>query len=245
VSALKNAKRKVLKSEIVRRCACWLAAQYMRFVWATGRWDALGVDKVDELYNAGTPFIVSFWHGRLLMTSFGWQRERPFHMLISAHRDGELIAHTVKHLGIDWIKGSTAKEGKKSKGGAQALRSMLKALKEGAYVGITPDGPRGPRMRASDGVITVARMSGAPIIPLTYGVRGGRVLNTWDRFLIPYPFSKGVLYWGEPMDVSKDDDLEAARVRLEQRLTEMTTEADQMTGRATVAPADEMWERTE
>jgi len=244
VSALKNAKRKVVKSEVVRRSACWLAAQYIRLVWKTGRWEIRGGDKIDALYDAGAPFIVSFWHGRLLMMPFGWQRARPFHMLISAHRDGELIAHTVKHLGIDWIKGSTAKEGKKSKGGAQALRTMLTTLNNGAYVGVTPDGPRGPRMRASDGVITVARMSGAPIIPLTYGVRGGRVLNTWDRFLIPYPFSKGVLYWGEPMNVSKDDDLEAARIRLEQRLTEMTAKVDQMTDRATVAPADEMWERS-
>ena len=76
------------------------------------------------------------------------------------------------------------------------------------------------------------------------GCAEGRVLNTWDRFLIPYPFSKGVLYWGEPMNVSKDDDLEAARIRLEQRLTEMTAKVDQMTDRATVAPADEMWERS-
>ncbi len=244
MQALKNVKRKIFKSDIVRRSACWMAAQYIKFVWATGRWDVLGADKIDALYEAGTPFIVSFWHGRLLMMPYGWQRTRRFHMLISAHRDGELIAHTVKHLGIEWIKGSTAKEGKKSKGGAQALRTMLKTLKDGAYVGVTPDGPRGPRMRASDGVVTVARMSGAAIVPLTYGVRGGRILKTWDRFLIPYPFSRGVLYWGEPLEVSREDDLETPRARLEQRLNEMTAEVDRMTGRALVAPADDMWERS-
>lgn len=239
---MKTALKKILKSDAVRRSACWLAAQYIRFVWATGRWEIRGDTDVERLYGEGQPFIVSFWHGRLLMMPYGWGRSKAFHMLISAHRDGELIAHTVKHLGIDWIKGSTAK-GDKSKGGVQALRAMLKTLKGGAYVGMTPDGPRGPRMRASEGIITVARMSGAPIMPLTYGVRRGKVLKTWDRFLVPFPFSAGVLYWGSPLYVGKDDDVENARQALEQRLNDMTAEADRLTGREPVTPASDKWER--
>lgn len=238
--------RGILKSDAVRRAACWLAAQYIHLVWKTGRWKVLGEEHVLPLVNEGKPGIVSFWHGRLLMMPYGWHRPIPFHMLISAHRDGELIANVVKHHGIGWVKGSTAKEGRTDKGGAQAFRTLIRALKAGEFAGMTPDGPRGPRMRASDGIITLARMSGAPILPLTYGVERGKVLGSWDRFLVAMPFSKGVLYWGEPIYVARDADaetLEAKRLELETRLNAMTAEADAMTGRAAVEPAAAQWER--
>ena len=166
-------------------------------------------------------------------------------MLISEHRDGALIANIIKHFGVGWIKGSTSKSGAQ-KGGAQALRTMLKALKAGEYVGITPDGPRGPRMRASEGIVMVAKMSGAAIIPVTYGIKGGKILGTWDRFLIGLPFSKGVVLYGPPIDVPRDADadaLDAARQQLEASLNDRTAECDRLTGRDPVTPAEEIWER--
>lgn len=166
-------------------------------------------------------------------------------MLISEHRDGALIANIIKHFGIGWIKGSTSKSGTQ-KGGAQALRAILKSLKSGEYVGVTPDGPRGPRMRASEGIILAAKMAGAAIIPVTFGIRRGKVLGTWDRFLIGMPFSKGVVLYGEPIEISKKADpdaLEAARLQLELSLNDRTAESDRLTGRDPVAPADQAWER--
>ena len=131
-----------------------------------------------------------------------------------------------------------------SKGGAGALRAMLKALKAGDCVGITPDGPRGPRMRASDGIVNVARMSGAPILPATFGVSRGRVLGSWDRFLVAWPFGRGVIVWGQPIEVGRDADadaLEDARARVEAGLNAVTREADRLSGRPPVEPADEPW----
>ena len=163
-----------------------------------------------------------------------WNRRHIIHMLISQHRDGQLIANTVGHFGIQWATGSS------SRGGAAALRNMVKVLENGEWVGITPDGPRGPRMRASDGIVSVARLSGVPIIPATYSVNRGRILTSWDRFLVAWPFGRGVIVWGEPIYVARNADadaVEAARCQIEDELNRITREADQLTGRNPVEPA--------
>ncbi len=226
--------KKILKSDIVLHGACWFAAMYIRLVWYSGRWDVKGLEHIDTLYNANQPCIICLWHGRLMMTTYGWQRAKPLRMLISAHRDGMLIANTVKHLGIGHITGST------SKGGTAALRAALRALKAGEYIGITPDGPRGPRMRISDGVLAIAKLSGAPIVPITYGVRAGKTLGSWDRFLLALPFSHGVIQWGQPVVIPKDADedaLNAAREHLETYMNRLTYDVDIQTGRTPVEPA--------
>ncbi|WNK00007.1 lysophospholipid acyltransferase family protein [Thalassospiraceae bacterium LMO-JJ14] len=231
---LKTLSKKIVKSTPVRMAVCWLTAQYIRIVWMTSRWERIGTEHFDALYDSGQPAILCFWHGRLLMAPYTWRKPHPFKMLISAHRDGELIANTVAHFGIDWVKGSS------SKGGAGALRAMVKALRAGEWVGITPDGPRGPRMRVSDGIINLAKLSGVPILPVTYGIKRGINLGSWDRFLAALPFSSGVLIWGEALSVPRDADdaaLAGLRRELEQRLNTITEQADRLTHRTPVEPA--------
>lgn len=238
---LKSISKQIIKSTPFRIFACWIAAQYIRLVWITGRWRFVGKEHFDALYDSKHPAILAFWHGRLLIAPYSWRKPYPFKMLISGHRDGELIAYAVKHLGIDWIRGSS------SKGGAGAFRQMIKALRNNEWVGITPDGPRGPRMRATDGVINMARLSGAPILPLGCGIESGKLLQTWDRFLIPMPFSKGVLIWGEPLRVPKEADetmINDLREILEERISELSREADRMTSRSAVEPAPDAQEQT-
>jgi len=193
----------LLRSEALRIAACAVAAWYTRFVNLTTRWQEVDKAHVDGLWQAGEPFIVAHWHGRIMMLAFSWQRETPIEMLISQHRDGELIARTVAHLGVGSVRGSTSRDG------ASALRAMVKTIKQGTCVGITPDGPRGPRMRASDGVITLARLSGAPIIPLSCATSRRRVVGSWDRFTIALPFARGVFIWGEPISVPRQADAAA------------------------------------
>lgn len=227
--------KRFLKSDGLRRVLCWLGSLYIRFVHATGRWQVIGGDAARDLWAQEKPFILCFWHGRLLMMPHCWRRDRTIHMLISKHRDGQIIARTVGHFGIRTVAGSS------SKGGAQALRAMVKALKAGECVGITPDGPRGPRMRATDGIVSLARLSGVPIIPATFGAARGRVLGSWDRFLIAWPFGRGVIVWGDPIEVPRDADaaqLETARAEVEDALNAITAEADRLTGRDPVAPAE-------
>ncbi|PIW26588.1 MAG: hypothetical protein COW30_14370 [Rhodospirillales bacterium CG15_BIG_FIL_POST_REV_8_21_14_020_66_15] len=227
--------KKVLKSDAVRRLLCWLGSLYIRLVHATGRWQVVGGQSARDRWAAGKPFILCFWHGRLLMMPYCWPRDRTIHMLISRHRDGQIIARTVGHFGIRTVAGSS------SRGGAPALRAMVKALKTGDCVGITPDGPRGPRMRASDGIVNLARLAGVPIIPATFGAERGRLLQSWDRFLVAWPFGRGVIVWGDPIEVARDadaDGLAAARAEVENALNAITAEADRLTGRDPVAPAD-------
>ncbi|MGB0750015.1 MAG: lysophospholipid acyltransferase family protein [Magnetospiraceae bacterium] len=228
--------KRVLRSEALRATACWVAASYVRLVHATGRWQVINAAAPESYLDQGQAFIVAFWHGRLLMMPKAWYPGRPFHMLISQHQDGQLIARTVGHFGIDTVAGSS------SKGGAQALRAMVKALRAGECVGITPDGPRGPRMRASQGIVTVARMAGVPIIPLAYGATRGKLLGTWDRFFLPGLFARGVLVWGEPLTVPRDADeaaLETARQAVEAAMNDLYATTDRMVNRDPVLPAEE------
>jgi len=228
--------KRVLQSESVRRFFCWLASLYIRLVYHTGNWTVVGGDIPKRFWDEGKPFILGFWHGRLLLMPYCWDHRKTIHMLISEHRDGQLIAHTVGHFGIKWAAGSS------TRGGAQALRTMVKGLKQGDCVGITPDGPRGPRMRVSDGVVTVARLSGVPIIPAAFGTTRGRCLSTWDRFLLAWPFGRGVIVWGEPIHVDREaegDALEPARRQIEDGLNAVTAEADRLSGRPPVEPAPE------
>jgi lysophospholipid acyltransferase (LPLAT)-like uncharacterized protein len=206
-----------------------LIASYIRLVWRTSRWTVEGATDHLAAWEAGRPFILCFWHGRLLMIPYAWRTGMPIQVLISAHRDGRLIAEAMRYFSIGTRSGST------KRGGAEALRVMLRTLAGGDSIGITPDGPRGPRMRATPGTIAAARLSGVPIIPLAFASSRRRLLGTWDRFVLALPFGRGVFVWGEAIHVPRDADVEACRLRLEDALNRVTAEADRRCG---VAPPD-------
>ncbi len=230
MSLLKSA----LRTDIVRRGLCVLAALYVRVVRAASRWRVEGGAIPEALWRQRKPFILAFWHGRLLMIPYCWPRSVRIDMLISGHPDGQLIHGAIGQMGLGVIVGSTRH------GGARAMRAVLKTLKRGDCVGLTPDGPRGPRMRAAAGVIDIARLTGAPIVPAAYAASRRRVLGTWDRFVVALPFSRGVYVWGEPIAVSRGVDAAgraAARRVLVERLTAGPRAADRRVGRHPIEPA--------
>ena len=119
------------------------------------------------------------------------------------------------------------------------MRSMIRTLNKGGHIGITPDGPRGPRMRAGSGVIALAKLSGAPILPISYSSSRCKIFRSWDRFLLPLPFAKGFFIWGDPIEISGSAsklETENARIRLEEQLTELTISADKLAGQLTPKP---------
>jgi lysophospholipid acyltransferase (LPLAT)-like uncharacterized protein len=232
MGAIKSITRSMMAQQII----CWGAAQYIRFVGWSGRWQILGADLPEGLVEQGRPFIVAFWHGRLLMMSRSWRYPERVHVLISAHRDGQLISRTIAHFGSKIVVGS------KRRGGVGAAREITRLLKGGEVVAVTPDGPRGPRMRVSEGIIALAILGDVPIIPLTYACRPRKIFSSWDRFNLPLPFCRGVFIWGEAIEIPKgaDDRIkEAKRLHLECALHEITNTADTMLGQALTDPAPE------
>jgi lysophospholipid acyltransferase (LPLAT)-like uncharacterized protein len=221
--------RRFLRSEFVSHAITFLAAQYIRLVFATSKWETVGIDIPESYFQAKKTFILCFWHGRLGMMACSWiWKEHPIHMLLSAHRDGQLIGQTVAHFGIHSIAGST------QRGGMQAFRGLLKTLNQGDIVGITPDGPRGPCQVASLGVITLAKLANVDMVPITFSTSRRLRLNTWDRFHFPLPFGRGVFLWGNPVPPPASNDAtdkEITRQLLETDMTTLQDKADQLMGR--------------
>jgi len=225
--------KNISRNGILRNFACLLLSLYIRFIHASGQWSIENQAIPEKLINEGKNFITCFWHGRLLMMSFAWPYSQSFYMLISAHTDGQLIAKTIKYLGFSVLKNPGKNKG------AIAMRSMLKTLTKGGYVGITPDGPRGPRMRANKGAIALAKISGVPILPISYSSSKWKIFQSWDRFVLPLPFAKGVFVWGEPIEISakaNETEIEEGRQKLEEQLSQLTKYADKLLGQKTPEP---------
>ncbi len=185
----------------------WVGQEHARSVWATGR-------KV----------IYAFWHGRMLALCFSHRRQR-IHIMVSEHRDGEMIAQTVRLLGFVPVRGST------TRGGLKALFKIADRATAGYDTAITPDGPKGPRCRVQPGVITLAQRSGMPIIPVANAASFKKTLSTWDRFLLPLPFSKVAIVLGAPIYIPKklsQKDLEKKREAVQRAIAHTTQTADQL-----------------
>ena len=217
-----------------RRIVSRWGADYIRLVHRTGRWRTVGDEIPRAFWDAGRPFIIAFWHGRLLMPPMAWRPGMRMNMLISARGDGPLIAAIIARLDLGTAWGSSTRKG------SRAYRTMARALARNEYAGMTPDGPRGPLMRAALGIVSLARLSGAPVVPLSYSASRTVERGGWDRLLVPLPFSRGVFVWGEPVAVARratEAEQEAARREIEDRLNAITAEADRLCGRAAMVPA--------
>lgn len=230
-----NLSKRLLKSGGGQSVVAWFATLYIRLVHATTRWRFVRPPAVEAMQEANTPFIVCFWHARLILMPAAWRRKEPFHMLISGHRDGILISRAIGNLGYNTVAGSS------KRGGLSALRAIQRILSEGHCVGITPDGPRGPRMRVKPGAIKAAQLSGVPILPLTGATSRRRILSrSWDHFCLALPFARGAILWGEPLSIPRDasaEELERLRRLLEDRLNALTAEADRLFGQEPTEPA--------
>ncbi len=201
-----------------------LAALYIRLVLLTSRIER-HLHPAAEPYLRGTqPGVMAFWHGRLLMMPGLKPVNSRMDVLISLHRDGLLISETMVRFGIGTISGSS------SKGGAAAYRGLLRALKAGGYVAITPDGPRGPSRIAARGVSQVAETSGVPVIPLAFSATRHRRLRSWDRFFLPLPFGRLVFVAGPPVLASMTGTGEPLRQAMQDALNAVTDAADRLAG---------------
>jgi lysophospholipid acyltransferase (LPLAT)-like uncharacterized protein len=168
-------------------------------------------------------FIYAFWHEALLCPT---ALPAKIHVLISQHADGELIAQVCRHLRYGLVRGSSTRQG------TQALLQMLKISRRSNLL-ITPDGPRGPRRRVQRGLVFVASRTGLPVIPCGVGYERAWRAPSWDRFAVPYPFTKAVCIGAPPIHVPPDldrDGLERYRLLVEQQMHAATTAAERLAG---------------
>jgi lysophospholipid acyltransferase (LPLAT)-like uncharacterized protein len=235
--------KRLLHSPLLQMLIGRLMGGYMLLVGATTRWRHVDREIVERIWADQGPVIACIWHGRILLVHKGWAigaGGQPPKMLISQSREGGVVAHASQVVGAPVIRGSSAKAGRR-KGGFEALREMLRHLERGGCMCVTPDGPRGPRMRAQLGPIQLAKLSGAPIVCLAWATSARRVFSSWDRFTLPFPFGRGVFVWGGPIAVARDADnaaMEGARLALETEMNRIAAEADRLAGLAPIAPAE-------
>ena len=209
-----------------RRILFWLATRLGWLVLlAVGKLTRIkfrGREHYERLREAKQPFIYSIWHGKILIPIFTHRFEGICGM-VSEHSDGEMIAQTLERLGYTTVRGSS------TRGGKRAMLAMIRALRNGGVGAIMPDGPRGPRHVFKAGLIAIAQKSQAAILPMTFASSRAWRLKSWDRFIIPKPFSKTIALYGVPLFIPDELDeaaFEAKRQEVEQRMLELETEAD-------------------
>jgi lysophospholipid acyltransferase (LPLAT)-like uncharacterized protein len=171
-----------------------LGRGFLQMLSRTWRVRVVNGEYVRELRKAGRPFIFALWHGQLLPLLWH-HREEGVLVLISEHRDGELVARAATSLGYGLIRGST------TRGAERALISLVRELQSGHEVAITPDGPRGPAMTFAPGALVAAQRSDSFILPVAASADRAWRLRSWDKFMIPKPFARVTVAYGAPTKV--------------------------------------------
>ena len=188
---------------------------------STFRWRQEGLQHLDEVKRSGRQPIMAFWHGRILPSTYFFQR-RGIVVITSENFDGEWIAGIIERFGYGTARGST------SRGAVKALVQLKRDMAAGKPAAFTLDGPRGPARVAQPGAIWLAKATGNPIVPFHIEARRHWTLRSWDRTQIPKPFSDLAIAIGEPIEVpagADDAAMERARQALEARLTALEARA--------------------
>ncbi len=206
----------------------WIGPWVIRLIGYSLRVERVVPQAVAELRRAGGPYVLCSWHGRLFLPVF-WNRGRGIVAMVSQHADGEVISRIVKKFGYGTVRGSS------TRGGKEAFYQLLAHLKNGGIGAMIPDGPTGPRYELKAGTLLLAQQAACPLIPLTFAAKSCWRLKTWDRMILPKPFSRAVLYYGDPINIPADlnsVELEAKRQHVEQAMRDLVSAAEAHLGHA-------------
>lgn len=196
-----------LTDRLLLKLGPFLASIIIRLLYRLNRIEFVGENYPQEIWQRGEHLILAFWHDQLLLMVKGY-RGPGSKILISASKDGELIARVMHYFGQNAVRGSS------SRGARSAFKELLTLAKEDVDLVITPDGPKGPRHELKEGVVQLARLGGRPVIPMAFVCSRGYRFASWDRFLLPLPFGHGVYSFGEPVYFDKAEGVERFRERL-------------------------------
>lgn len=198
----------------------FLASLLLRVLGSTWRIERIDPNGVAEHAAAGQPVLFSLWHSSLITLAYthrGWRAA----VLVSRHRDGELIAQTVHRLGYATGRGSS------TRGGVEGLREMMDWAEKGFTLALTPDGPRGPAEKVKPGIIYLAARTGLPLVPLGMAASSQWTFGSWDRMRLPRPFARVILQYGPALAVPRDptaDEVAQLQSRLEQAMSGVAAE---------------------
>ena len=200
--------------------AAWLAAGFVKLLGATWQVDEFDDAEYEGALRAGERFVYVFWHARLLPLVYTHRHEGST-VLISRHRDGQLITRIIEHMGFTTARGSS------TRGGEAGVRELLAAGEQGRHVAITPDGPRGPAEQAKDGFVFVAQQLSRRVVPLATSSPDAKSwrFRSWDRFRVPKPFARVTVAHGRPIALTGAT--AADRADVERELKALTAAADE------------------
>ena len=184
----------------------------------------LNEEEENHFKNLTGPYILTLWHGRIFYLFYYLRRHPDYFLLISPSEDGDLLARLARLMGYSVIRGSTYKKA------VSAARSLIKVLRRNQRIIIIADGSRGPRCVAQPGSVQLAGITGAPIFPMTFGTKNKVVLNSWDKFVIPLPFTRCTLNFSSPISLppkSSEQIIEEKRLELENALNRISKASDE------------------
>lgn len=194
-----------------------------------------GTEHFDMAQTMGKGVILTLWHGRMLLPIYHL-RHRGIVSLVSLHRDGEFIARIVQRLGYVIRRGSP------KEGGMEGFKAILRDLNAGKTISMFPDGPTGPCYTVRDGVLHLARLTGAPIVPMTYSANPCWRFNSWDRFMLMQPVSRAVVAFGKPLFLPRrmkiEKEIDNHRLRIRSALMELLHETDRAVSIDTDLPGE-------
>lgn len=175
----------------------WLAWFLIQFIGRTSRLHVYRSAGFQDRVNRGLPLVYAFWH-RYQMLMLYEKRNSGVFVLVSRSKDGEFVAQTLHRLGFNTARGSS------SRGGGSAFIKLMDVVRAGQSVAFTPDGPRGPLRSIQPGVLALAVKMGIPVVPLAWAGTKTKELISWDRFLVPLPFGRYQVVFGEPLTFSEN-----------------------------------------
>ncbi|MEZ5977505.1 MAG: lysophospholipid acyltransferase family protein [Planctomycetota bacterium] len=199
------------------------------FVWAlhrTWRFEVRGAEHLAAC-DAGGGALLLLWHGRMLV-GMTYHANRGYSVLVSHAKDGEIMHRLLRAVGYGTIRGST------SRGAPRALREMIRELREGRFVVVTPDGPRGPRHSITEGLAYMSKATGLPLLPIGLAADRAWQVSSWDAFAIPKPFARIAILYGEPIAIDRradDAEMERFTIDVRERMLALEEEAQEAADR--------------
>lgn len=201
----------------------------IRVLNRTLRWKYIGLDGEERFWTHGEPRILAFWHSQQLLMPWIYLNARKdkscrkISVLISQHGDGRMVARAMKFLGIHSVAGSSSRRGR------EAMYNLIETIKNGDHIAITPDGPKGPACKLKPGVIRIAERSQAPIYPTAVAAERCWTFKSWDKMILPKPFSRMVMIMGEKIVIPQgltEEEFQKQAQKVEDALNQLSSRAN-------------------